>query len=219
MFIHTVVYKISKYFSRKNLYSWLDEELTKLKGNSDLHVLNVGSGGDIEEKISGLKNSTIISIDIDENRNPDIVGDICSYKFEQKFDVIFMMEVLEHVKEPQTAIENIHNHLRPQGRLIMSTPFLLPIHDAPHDYYRYTKFGLTYLLESFTSVTIQSRNSWLEAWYVILARLLFSQHKSDRILGAGCILLSIPFIPVIVGVGKLIKSDFSTTGYFTVANK
>ena len=37
--------------------------------------------------------------------------------------------------------------MRPGGALILSVPHLSEIHEAPHDYFRYTRFGLESLME------------------------------------------------------------------------
>jgi hypothetical protein len=37
--------------------------------------------------------------------------------------------------------------LRPGGVLILEFTQMVPLHDAPHDYFRFTRFGAEYLLE------------------------------------------------------------------------
>lgn len=66
------------------------------------------------------------------------------------FDVVLFTEVLEHLPEPQRAIDEIFRVLKPGGTLLLTTRFLFPIHDAPHDYFRFTKYGLRHLLRAFT---------------------------------------------------------------------
>lgn len=81
-------------------------------------------------------------------------------------DMAFCMEVLEHVRDPESVLINIHNSLKRGGKLILSVPFLFPIH-GDEDYFRYTKHGLRYLLESvgFTLTKLESINND-EAYYV-----------------------------------------------------
>ncbi|NYZ17930.1 class I SAM-dependent methyltransferase [Azospirillum sp. RWY-5-1] len=62
-------------------------------------------------------------------------------------DIIFIEQVLEHVKMPAAAIRNLHSSLAEGGHLIVSTPFLLKVHDAPGDYWRWTPSGLRMLLQ------------------------------------------------------------------------
>ena len=63
------------------------------------------------------------------------------------FDVVVLSDVLEHVAEPGELISEIARLLTAEGNLLMSVPFLYWIHEAPHDYFRYTEFALRRLLE------------------------------------------------------------------------
>lgn len=65
---------------------------------------------------------------------------------DQSVDTVLLVEVAEHLAAPGTALAEIARVLRPGGRLLMSVPFLYPIHDAPHDYQRWTAHGLTAIL-------------------------------------------------------------------------
>lgn len=63
------------------------------------------------------------------------------------FDVVLCTEVLEHVPEPEAVLREIKRVLRRGGRLILTTPFLVPLHEEPYDFYRYTWHGLRYLCD------------------------------------------------------------------------
>lgn len=62
-------------------------------------------------------------------------------------DSAICLEVAEHVSDPQTLLLEISRVLKPGGQLFISAPFLYPIHDAPHDFQRFTRHGLQYLVE------------------------------------------------------------------------
>lgn len=61
-------------------------------------------------------------------------------------DVVVCTQVLEHVPEPGAALAEFHRVLRPGGRVAISTPLTWFLHETPHDYYRYTSYGLAHLL-------------------------------------------------------------------------
>lgn len=78
----------------------------------------------------------------------DVIGDLAVLPFaDATFDVVLCLEVLEHVREPQRVLEELHRTLRAGGRLYFSVPMSWHQHQKPYDYYRYTSFGLRYLLD------------------------------------------------------------------------
>lgn len=58
------------------------------------------------------------------------------------FDTIILSDVLEHVPTPDLLWREIARILKPGGKILANTPFYYKIHEAPHDYYRYTRFAL-----------------------------------------------------------------------------
>src|SRR4051812_11363078 len=62
------------------------------------------------------------------------------------FDVVICEQVLEHVVDPLTAVRTLRRLCAPGGHVLVSTPFLIRLHDAPGDYWRYTPAGLSRLL-------------------------------------------------------------------------
>lgn len=62
-------------------------------------------------------------------------------------DTIVSLSVLEHLREPGRMLSEAFRILKPNGALILQVPWQWRIHEAPHDYFRYTPFGLRYLLQ------------------------------------------------------------------------
>ena len=75
----------------------------------------------------------VVGIDISQaalEANPDlderIVGDLETYPLpEASFDLAVCWDVLEHLRRPELALENIIRSLKPGGRLIIGLPNLL----------------------------------------------------------------------------------------------
>lgn len=63
------------------------------------------------------------------------------------FDCVVCTEVLEHCRRPDIVVGEISRVLRPGGRLFLTTPFLRPLHEMPHDYFRFTPSSLRDLAE------------------------------------------------------------------------
>ncbi len=62
---------------------------------------------------------------------------------------VLILDTLEHVEFPREAIGQIHRILKPDGILIMSSVMNFPIHDHPHDYWRFTPEAFKSLLKPF----------------------------------------------------------------------
>jgi SAM-dependent methyltransferase len=60
----------------------------------------------------------------------------------EQFDTILSTSVLEHIWQHQLLWSEMARVLKPGGHLILGTPFLYAVHEAPHDYFRWTPFAL-----------------------------------------------------------------------------
>jgi ubiquinone/menaquinone biosynthesis C-methylase UbiE len=63
------------------------------------------------------------------------------------FDTALMSELLEHLETPGIALGEAYRLLKPGGWIIITSPFIWVIHEAPRDFYRYSPFALRWLLE------------------------------------------------------------------------
>jgi SAM-dependent methyltransferase len=73
--------------------------------------------------------------------------DICKHTLGGRFDLIIADQVFEHLERPARAAANAYTMLRPDGHLIVATPFLVRIHRSPIDCSCWTPDGLVCLLE------------------------------------------------------------------------
>jgi SAM-dependent methyltransferase len=64
------------------------------------------------------------------------------------FDTLLCTDVLEHLEEPQRAINEAFRLLRPGGYAIYTVPLFWHLHEEPRDFYRYTRHGLIHLFRT-----------------------------------------------------------------------
>lgn len=77
----------------------------------------------------------------------DVVGDLGALPFRNgAFDAALNIVTLEHVKEPLCVLSEIARTLAPGARLLLIAPHEWEEHQQPHDYFRYTRYGLAHLL-------------------------------------------------------------------------
>lgn len=67
---------------------------------------------------------------------------------DESLDHVLCIEVLEHVPDPLAFLADLKRVLRQGGSLILTVPWSARLHHLPHDYSRFTRFGLLALLET-----------------------------------------------------------------------
>lgn len=67
---------------------------------------------------------------------------------DESIDTIICSDVLEHVERPAVLAQELRRISTSDARLILSIPFMYPVHEAPFDFQRFTQFGLRSVLES-----------------------------------------------------------------------
>jgi len=81
-----------------------------------------------------------------QKENIDVFGIAKYLPFKnESFDMVLLTQVIEHLEDPQKALYETYRILKQNGILIISWPFLYPVHEAPRDFYRYTDFGMKHL--------------------------------------------------------------------------
>lgn len=73
----------------------------------------------------------------------DVLGDLSSLPFRDGvFDGALNIVTLEHVRAPGAVMKELARVLKPGGRLLLVVPHEWEVHQHPHDFFRYTKFGV-----------------------------------------------------------------------------
>lgn len=156
---------------------WLVSQCANITG----HVLSIGSGRD-EDCEGGyyrdyfpLATSYTTS---DVQPGCTLVVDVRSMPEipDGTYDCVFCSTVLEHVDDYQAGLREMTRILKPGGVLLLGLPFGYPLHGAPNDFWRFTEYGIRYLLrgsyeiEALTGVDLTVPS--LPAGYWVRARKL-----------------------------------------------
>jgi 2-polyprenyl-3-methyl-5-hydroxy-6-metoxy-1,4-benzoquinol methylase/GT2 family glycosyltransferase len=115
-------------------YEWIKNYLLTHYPNKNIHILDVGAWtGTFAQLIYDLGYKNITCLDIGENivaKGKELrpyfrwaVGDIENFNFYDKYDIILMCEVAEHLVEPIKTIIKLRNTtLKPNGAILYSIP-------------------------------------------------------------------------------------------------
>ena len=81
-------------------------------------------------------------------------------------DTIVSFQVMEHLPEPGYFLSECYRILRSGGAVFITVPFNWHVHEAPYDYFRYTRHGLEYLLKQsgFIDVSIEENSGFWQMW-------------------------------------------------------
>lgn len=118
----------------------------------EARVLDAGAGEGKYRNHFSRQRYTGVDLGVGDTRwnysRLDVLADLLALPFpEGSFDAAINIVTLEHVREPKRALAEIGRVLKPGGRLLIAVPHQWEVHQAPHDYYRYTRYGIAYLLE------------------------------------------------------------------------
>jgi len=109
-------------------------------------VLDLGCGYRPYEDL--LPDGTVyLGMDGEAGRRPDLAGSCLAIPVRNaSFDSVMCNHVIEHVPRPWDALREVSRVLKPGGLLYLTVPQTWGLHYEPNDFYRYTKYGLAYLL-------------------------------------------------------------------------
>jgi SAM-dependent methyltransferase len=88
-----------------------------------------------------------------------------------------------HTPQPQRLMEEAFRVLKVGGRFILTAPQTWALHEEPHDYYRFTQYGLRYLLESagFEVQSIEARGGAFRVIGQTFLNLCYLRNRIPRL--------------------------------------
>ena len=153
----------------------------------------------------------------------DVLADLTALPFrEGVFRAALNVVTLEHLREPGQALAEIARTMEPGGRLLLAAPHEWEVHQAPHDYFRYTRYGLQYLLERAGFEPIEIRPAG--GYFRLVARRLLNglQFFTGGVRWLGFVPAAILLVPpalILPFLDALDRERNFTAGYICKARK
>lgn len=151
------------YFIKKGIYEGIRRNAHYMRGT----LLDFGCGNKPYESL--FKVDQYIGIDMKEvghdhtNESVDVYYDGKHIPFDDShFDCVFSSEVFEHVFNLEEMLREISRVLKNDGVLLITLPFVWYEHEIPHDFARYSSYGIQDLMKrhGFEIVVIEKTSNW-----------------------------------------------------------
>ncbi len=137
------------------------------------------------------------------------------------FDCVLSFQVLEHVPDPKTLLDECRRVLKPDGTLLISVPFVYEYHACPTDYWRFTHEGLSKLLEEFSDIHITNDTSTGQTLISMICSWTWHFTERHKIKWLGNVLISLFNL---VGLccdrqSLTLKTGYLTSNFIVTAKK
>lgn len=133
-----------------DFYAWIVNSTP----NSEALILDAGAGEGKAKELFKQKNVTYIGVDScvgsdHWNYGQVIKRDLNNLDFIETgtVNVVLLMQVLEHLEEPDSVIKEISRVMATGAKAFVSVPQTQGVHQVPFDYLRYTPYGIRALFE------------------------------------------------------------------------
>lgn len=98
-----------------------------------------------------------VGADIRRGTGVDVLLDLCALNLpDASVGTAICVDTLEHVRDPVQACKEITRILRPGGAVVLTTCFNFPVHNCPHDYWRFTPDAMRLLFPDLVSMEVTS---------------------------------------------------------------
>ena len=158
-------------------------------------ILDFGAGHGDFSKV--LRKRKVVALDVYPYAEVDIVCDlqkVVPFK-RASFDAIVLMNVLEHIQQPERLMKTLAELLCPSGLLIVAAPFLLKLHQLPYDFFRYSHHQLENIgreaglevvsVEGYYDPILLMKESAINMHVFVLPGMPFLPRKGARVLLEG----------------------------------
>lgn len=228
--------KPSKFHNNRGWHNWIvynitDKYIEKYSKYLKGHLLDLGCGeapykkyfSQFAEKYTGVDWSKTL-----HNSGADIVSDLnIKLRIDDEIaDSIISLSVIEHLYEPQIFLNESFRVLKKGGNMVLQVPWQWRIHEAPHDYFRYTPYALKHMFKKagFTEIQIEATSGFFTTLLLKINYFTLRWIKGPKIIRwmiAACLVpfwtlgqLLTPYLD------KLDKDwNIESQGYFVIAKK
>jgi len=204
--------------------------------DSENLILDAGAGECKYKNLPGMHKYIAIDTALGDQKwnysMIDVLGSLDNLPVKPNvFGTIICTQVLEHVNRPQIVLNELFSVLKEGGNICLTAPQGWGVHQAPHDYFRFTNHALLFLLKEAGFIDIVVTPScgyfgYLANRLTVFPKTLFWQIKKKWLR---LILLPIEFLsylffvvifPIVLNaIDPLDREQNYTLNYFVKGKK
>ncbi len=198
-------------------------ELTKL--TLDGAVLDLGGEG-ASGYLTGVPGGrTVTTVNLGSEKGCDVVHDLEQLPLpfgEASYDAVILYNTLEHIYHARELVNDTYRVLRQGGKVVITVPFLFPVHPSPRDYWRFTEDAMRQMLRDagYSDITCVPLGTGVS---------IVCYHFFERLLPRPLRFVAFFLRPLARGLDWLLyhvrfrsgqqKREWYTLGYFLIGNK
>lgn len=195
------------------------------------HLVDLGCGRRTLEKFLLEHCASYTGVDWGNSlhgRSADLIADLNRpLPLTDEFaDTVVSFSVMEHLSNPQQFLAEAARILKPGGSILLQVPFMWRVHEEPHDYFRFTRFGLEHMFRSagFREVGVHAITGFWVMWVLKLNYQAARVTRGRTWFNRTCAAIFWPFFWIGQTAAVLLdrvwpNGEGETAGYFVVAIK
>jgi SAM-dependent methyltransferase len=219
--------KLPRFLRRRVLYfeTAIDDAVTAFAASlpEGARVLDAGAGESLHAKYFAQQRYIAVDLGVGDSTwnysRLDALADLTALPFAAGlFAACINIVTLEHVRDPESALREIARTLAPGGRLLIVVPHEWEVHQIPHDFFRYTRYGMEHLFRKagFAEYQIQP----VGGYFHLMSRRLLNglQFFPGPLFFLAALLLGPPAL-ILPLFDSLDRERNFTLGYICVARR
>jgi len=131
------------------------KDLIRNSATQGFKILDAGAGEGKDKELFAEKNIEYKGVDSGVGHKSWDYSDVINADLEdmsfvenETFDLVLLIQVMEHLNNPQIVLKELNRVSKKGAKIYIATPQSQSVHQVPYDFYRFTPYGLKYLLEN-----------------------------------------------------------------------
>jgi len=131
------------------------KDLIRNSASQGFEILDAGAGEGKDKELFAGKSIDYKGVDSGVGHKNWDYSDVINADLEdmsfiedETFDLVLLIQVMEHLNNPRAVLKELNRVSKKGSKIYIAIPQSQSVHQVPYDFYRFTPYGVKYLLES-----------------------------------------------------------------------